>query len=163
MKTFIPQTLIDDLNYTRNDKDRSKFLSLVRGAKEAGYTYAEIAEPLEVSRSAANQWYQAALKAQIPATPLAPKPVPAKDPVGAPRKIVPDIPASEREHVRKTAELARKNNRWMREDSSERQAVYELERLIEKHIMQRKVPVAAFARHAGVTRRAIMQRLEKIQ
>lgn len=162
MKTFIPQELIDDLTFTRDDKDRTKFLSLVRGAKEAGYTYAEIAEPLNVSRSAANQWYQQAVKDEVAPTPTDPRPAPAKDPKGTPRKIKPDVPPEEREHLRLTAETARRNTRWSREDSPERQAVHHLEELIRTHIVQRKVPVAAFARHAGVTRRAIMQRLERL-
>jgi|SRR5690606_15688353 len=163
MKTHIPQDLIDELNFTRDDKDRTKFLSLVRGAKEAGYTYAEIAEPLNVSRSAANQWYKSALEADVPPTPIDPRPQTPKDPKGTPRKIRPDVPPAEREHIRLTAETARGNTRWSREDSEERRAVYELENLIRTHIIQRKVPVAVFARHAGVTRRAIMQRVERLQ
>lgn len=163
MKTYIPQEVIDELNFTRNDKDRTKFLSVVRGAKDAGYTYAEIAEPLKVSRSAANQWYQSAVAQDIPSAPITPRPAEPKDPIGTVRKIKPDVPLSEREHIRQTAELARKNSRWAREDSPERKAVYELERLIKVHIIQRKVTVSAFARHAGVTRRAIMQRLERLQ
>ena len=162
MKTHIPNDLAEELAYAREEKDRTRFYSLVRGAKEAGYTYAEIAEPLEVSRTAVNLWFKSALEADVEPAPTEPKPLPAKDPKGTPRKITPDVPPAEREHIRLTAEAARRNTRWSREDSPERQAAYHLEELIQKHIIQRKVPVAAFARHAGVTRRAIMQRLEKI-
>lgn len=163
MKTYIPKDIIDNLTYTREDKDRTAFLSLIRGAKEAGYTYAEIAEPLEVSRSAVNQWYSQAVKKDITSTAVEEKPLPPKDPTGIPRKITPDVPPKEREHIRVTTETASRNTRWSREDSPERQAVYELERLMRKHITERKVSVSAFARHAGVTRRAIMQRLERIK
>lgn len=164
MKTYIPKELSDELNYVRNDKDRTSFLSLVRATKDAGYTYAEIAEPLNVSRSAVNQWYKSATAKDIPAsTTVAERPAPVQDPKGTPRKITPDVPPKEREHLLRTSQAARGNTRWSREDSPERQAAYELENLIRKHIIERNVPVAAFARHAGVTRRAIMQRLEKIR
>jgi transposase-like protein len=159
----LPVDILEELRYARQEKDNTKFLALVRGVKEAGWTFSEIAKPFEVSRSAANQWHKTAVKKGIEPSDIPDKPLVPKDPTGIPRKIIPDVPRAEREHVRKVAELARQNTRWSRDDSPERLAVSEYEDLIVKHVIQRKVPVASFARHAGVTRRAIMQRVEKLQ
>lgn len=162
MKVKMPDDLVEELLDTRDDENRARFYSLILGAKNAGYSFSEIAEPLEVSRSAANQWHKSALRAEVEPADIPKRVEPPHDPTGIPRKITPDVPPAQREHILNTANLARKNSRWSREDSPERKASYELERLITLHIKQRKVPVASFARHAGVTRRAIMQRVEKL-
>ena len=160
--TDLPVDVLEELKYARQEKDNTRFLALIRGVKDAGWTFSEIAKPFEVSRSAANQWHKTAVKKGIEPADIPDKPILPKDPTGIPRKIIPDIPKAERAHVREVADLARKNTRWSSEDSPERRAVAEYEDLIVKHIIQRKVPVASFARHAGVTRRAIMQRVEKL-
>ena len=160
--TDLPVDVLEELKYARQEKDNTRFLSLIRGVKDAGWTFSEIAKPFDVSRSAANQWHKTALKRDVEPADIADKPIRVKDPTGIARKIIPDVPRAEREHVREVAELARKNTRWSRNDSPERLAVSEYEDLIVKHVIQRKVPVSSFARHAGVTRRAIMQRVEKL-
>lgn len=81
---------------------------------------------------------------------------------GTARKIRPDIPSSERQHLLEVATLARKNRRWSDSHSKERLAAQELEQLIKYHILERGVAVSRFAKRAGVTNRAIAQRLERI-
>lgn len=77
------------------------------------------------------------------------------------KKILKDIPPADRVRIAEISVLASKNTRWSAKNSPQRLASEEMDRLIEKYVIQRKVPAATFARYAGVTRRAIMQRVEK--
>lgn len=140
----------------------TELYAYVTALHQAGWSYTDIALPLGVTRSAISNWektyQQVSPSRRAPLPEVPPKP---KDPAGEIRKIKPDVPPNEREHIRSTATLARKNTRWSNEDSPERQAANELLRLIHYHIQERGVPVSRFADIAGVNRRAIMQRIER--
>lgn len=163
MKTTLPEDLVDELNDARDEDDRTELFALVRALKDAGWTFGDIATPLGVTRSAVNQWHKAALRKDIAPATLPDAHLPVQDPVGIPKRIKPDVPPKDRNRLRDLTISARKNTRWSKPNSPERRASEELIRLLDLHINQRKVSVAAVARHAGVTRRAIMQRLERLE
>lgn len=134
---------------------------LVLAVHNAGWSFQSIGDVLGVTRSAVNQWHKLALKKGIE-----PMDITVNKPevviTGTARKIRPDIPSADRQHLLEVATLARKNRRWSDSDSKERLAAQELEQLIKYHILERGVSVSRFARRAGVTNRAISQRLERI-
>lgn len=162
MKTTLPDDIVEELQDARDEDDRTPLFSLVRALKDAGWTFEDIATPLGVTRSAVNQWHKNAVKKNIKPASLRATDYPVYDPVGTPKRIKPDVPPRDREKLRDLAARARANTRWSAPNSPERRAAEELTRLLDLHINQRKVSVAAVARHTGVTRRAIMQRLERL-
>lgn len=158
----LPPEIAAKLREIRGNQPALELYAYVAALHRTGWSYTDIALPLGVTRSAISNWdkaYNQLPPAERPPLPLtAPKP---KDPAGETRRIKPDVPPAERDHIRRTAEKARQNTRWSNDDSPERQAANELLQLIKHHIQERGVPVSRFADIAGVNRRAIMQRIER--
>lgn len=149
-------------------QDITQFHANVLALRAQGWTLRAIAEPFGVSRVSAKNWEEAASKNPEAVT-LAPTlihttPAPPLDGHGSglkKKKIKIDVPPKDRERIAEIAVLASKNTRWSAKNSPQRLASEELDELVKKYVVQRKVPAATFARYAGVTRRAIMQRAEK--
>lgn len=139
-----------------------QFYALVLAAHNAGWSFEAIGTALGVTRSAVNQWHKRALKKGIQPDDSLISPPQVKL-HGTPRKIRIDVPSSERTHLLATAQQARRNKRWSASNSPERRAADEFEALIRYHVIERGVAVARFAKRAGVTPRAIAQRIEKMR
>lgn len=73
-----------------------------------------------------------------------------------------DVPAAERERLAYLASQAKRVRRWTPPDAEERRAATELDSLLIKYVEQRGITPMAVSRHAGVTRRAIVARLERV-
>lgn len=166
IKAQLPKDTAERLVHSRSDT--SAFHSLVLALRARGWTLRAIAEPFEASRVSAKNWETAASanqEAVAKATTLIQSvPAPPLDGHGAglrKMRIKADIPPRDRERIKEIAPLAAKNTRWSATTSPQRLASLELDDLIVKYVLQRRVPAATFARYAGVTRRAIIQRAEK--
>lgn len=158
---MLPPDTITDLRQIHADRANNPTLlyAYVALLHARGWTFDEIARPLGVSRSIVGQWkrrHSPPNPALLPAAPHKPKPL-----TGTIKKIIPDLSPEDQKIIQTTAEVARKRTRWSRKDSPETKAAEELAELIQKHVKERGVPASRFAEVAGVSRRAIMQRLEK--
>lgn len=156
---MLPPDTITNLQRLHADRTNDPALlhAYVALLHERGWTFDDIARPLGVSRSIVGQWKRCANTTPVlPDAPYKPKPL-----TGAIKKIVPDLAPEDQEIIQKTAALARKRTRWSRKDSPETKAAEQLEMLIRYHVLGRGVPTSRFAEVAGVSRRAIMQRLEE--
>lgn len=148
--------------YDERTTDPALFYAYVANLHNGGWSFDDISRPLGVSRSIVGQWKRRALTATPPQPtadllPVPQKPKPLK---GTIKKIKPDIPPAEREHILTLAQTARNRTRWSRKDSPEVAAAMELTSLIQKHL-DRGVSITRIAEIAQVNRRAIMQRIEK--
>lgn len=160
----LPDESVLRLKELRAQDDQTQFQAYLLGLRSAGWPLRSIAEPFNVTRVTAKNWETRALQQetvpepQVPALPLDVRGMKVR-----PKRIPPGIPSADRQRIATLSVEARKVRRWTLEGSAEKQAAEELEQLIYKYVVERKVPAATFARAAGVTRRAIMQRVEKIK
>lgn len=143
-------------------------LSHIYALRQRGWPLRAIAAPLEISRVTVANWADEASKSKdivlhalsIPAPHV---PLDAKGQGIIVRKIPKGIPEKDRKRIQELTETASKNTRWSRSDSPERIASRELDELVDKYVCQRSVSASTFAEVAGVTRRAIMQRVERVE
>lgn len=162
----LPSAIEQILVKTRTE-DPELFLAYVIALRDVAWPLRAIAEPFGVSRVSAKNWeskarsnpasIKRASELNMPALPLT-----ARGSGVRAKKIPRDIPEADRIRIAELSVLARRVRRWTTEDAPEKQAANELEDLITKYVIERKVPAATFARYAGVTRRAIMQRVDRI-
>lgn len=164
---ILPEDTVKELKSLRESGPRPQFLANVYYLRKEGWPLRSIASPLGVSRSAVRNWdlegkelvtvhnITTIMKAH------APLPVTAHGTKTKVVKIPHDLNPTDRERIRTLAEVARNRTRWSEPNSKESKASDELEELIAKAV-RRKVPVATIAKHMGVTRRAVAQRIEKI-
>lgn len=148
-----------------DDTHDTQFAVYLLQLRFAGWPLRAIAEPLGVSRAAVMAWEKKANAMHLTLD-LDPKKVPAlpmtahAQPYTA-KKIVPDIPKKDLPELIQLHRQAKKVTRWTPAEHPARQAAAQLEERILFYANQRKVPVASIAKHLGVTRRAIAQRIEK--
>lgn len=71
-----------------------------------------------------------------------------------------NIPPADREKMHDLHQKAKNRTRWSEPTSEENIASQELDHMIRKYV-QRKVSLTTIAKHIGVTRRAVAQRIEK--
>lgn len=152
------------LSEFKSQEDPSQFLEYLLGLRKAGWPLRSIAEPFDVTRVTAKNWETRALQLKVTPEPqVPPLPLDVRGMKVRPKRIPPGIPSRDRERIAALSVLARRVRRWTLDDSDEKRAANELEELIYRYVVERQVPAAVFARYAGVTRRAIMQRVEKIK
>lgn len=155
------------LQELRAEEQEGRFYAYLLELREAGWPLRAIAEPLGVSRAAVMGWQRKAEAAHLTITiaghnPLVPAlPLASHSQPYYAKKITPDIPKKDRPELIQLHRQAKKVTRWTPEEHPSRQAAKELEERILFYANQRKVPVASIAKHLGVTRRAIAQRIEK--
>lgn len=144
---------------------RNHFYSYLIALREKGWPLRAIAEPLSVSRAAVLSWEKEAREMTITdlshSYPIPELPMDSHAQPYYPKKITPDIPKKDRPKLIQLHRQAKKVTRWTPTDHPDRLAAKELEDRILFYANQRKVPVASIAKHLGVTRRAIAQRIEK--
>lgn len=140
------------------------FDSLILGLREAGWPLRAIAEPFDVSRVTVKNWESRAIaNSAQPTVGVWPVPLDARGIKVRPKRIPPDVPTKDRQRIAELSDQARRVRRWTADNAPEKKAANELEDLIYQYVVIRKVPAAVFARYANVTRRAIMQRIEKMK
>lgn len=76
------------------------------------------------------------------------------------KKIVRNLTQADRAKIHDLQQQAKTKTRWSTPTSKENLASEELDRLVLKYV-QRKVSLTVIAKHMGVTRRAVAQRIEK--
>lgn len=152
-------------NAKEQNEDKDLFLSLVARLRELGWPLRAIAEPFQVSRTTAKNWETSAKKvtlkpsSELPQLPAVP--VISYGQEYRPQKIKPDITQKDLILMKNLAKSAKKVTRWSEPNSSERNASKQLEEKILYYVDQRKVNISVIARHLGVTRRSVSQRIEK--
>lgn len=146
------------------DTSRNDFYSYLVALREKGWPLRALAEPLGVSRAAVLSWEKETTTmtlTDMSRYPLPELPLDSHAQPFYPKKIVPDIPKKDVPELIQLQKQAKKVTRWTPEGHPTKLAAKELEEKILFYANQRKVPVASIARHLGVTRRAIAQRIEK--
>lgn len=160
----LPEDTAQDLREAK-ENNQKLFLGMVYQLAEAGWPHRAIAEPFGVSRASAGNWLSKATQdisvldlsyAKIPSVPVTTHGQSYK-----PKRIKPDVPQKDIDLMRDLAEQAKQVTRWTPPNSPLRVATAKLEEKLVYYTQTRKVPVAVIARHLGVTRRAIAQRIEK--
>jgi predicted DNA-binding protein YlxM (UPF0122 family) len=155
-------TYLEDL---RNSETKY-FLAYVLALRERGWPLRAIGDPFNVTRAAVQNWVQRANENEeivalsneydAPEIPL--------DMRGSRLKVVrlvPDVPVEDRDRIRQLTVEASVVKRWTPENSSARAAALELEELLYYYSIKQNVSVTKLAKYAGVTRRAVQQRIEK--
>lgn len=156
---MIPQETADKLIEQRKADDLSPFYAHIYALyTDGGWSLNDIAIPLSVSKSTVGLWKNKYIPNPNPnpTVPVKPQKIP-----GTLKKITPDIPLKDQERIKELAELVKKRTRWSRKNAPEVLAARELETMIDLYIVQRGVSVARFAKVAGVSRKAIIQRMKK--
>jgi DNA-directed RNA polymerase specialized sigma24 family protein len=148
------------------DKSATDFQAAVIALRANNWPLRAIADVFDVTRVAAKAWHERALQNPeavqlakefvVPSLPLSARGSQVKA-----VRLKPDVHPEDRERIRSLAVLASTVRRWTPQDSPERRAARELEALIKHYVDDLKVSPSTIAAHAGVSRRAIAQRLEK--
>jgi hypothetical protein len=149
-------------------EDRSEFHAFLLALREARWPYRAIGDVFGVTRAAVRTWYvQAAqdpfnftrAEAMMPQVP--PLPASTRGSKERPKRLVPDVPADDQKRIADLTLQAREVKRWTPVNSPARAAALELEGLLHFYSSERRVPISRLAKYAGVTRRAVAQRIEK--
>lgn len=167
MKTHavLPKDEADRLRQLREDKNYEELYLRTLALREAKWPLRAIADELGVSRMAVKNWEDSAKKRNLAdklSTVTVPElPLDAVGSEGRPVRKPIDVPTDERETLRILAQSAKKVRRWTPLNAQERQDAAKLDELLVKHFEARGVQPMIIARHAGVTRRAVVARLER--
>jgi predicted regulator of amino acid metabolism with ACT domain len=152
----------------RDNPDQRGLHERAVALREAGWPLRAIGDAVGVSRMTVHVW-QKSVQANPDAVNRVKNiknvphlPMDARGSGVTVRKMRVDVPPRDRERLKALAQEARTVRRWSAPDSPERKASDELDSLVQKYVEERGVAPMSVARHAGVTRRAIMARLERI-
>lgn len=148
------------------DTDPDEFLTRLLALRAQKWPFRAIGDAFGVTRVAVRAWVlraekrddlvEAAKHVTVPEIPLDSRGTKLK-----PVKLVPDVPENDRKRIADLTETARDVKRWTPENADSRLAAGELEELLYFYAVKRGVPVTRLAQYAGVTRRAVAQRIEK--
>lgn len=143
-----------------------QFYAHIIALRERGWPLRAIGEPFDVTRVAVSNWEKKAYDSEEAilasrSVTVPELPINGHGSKSRAAKIVPDVPPADQARIARLAPLAAKNTRWSDPKSPERLAAQELNELFAYYHLYRKVPAAALARYAGVSRRSVMQRLNK--
>lgn len=163
----LPEKTVSELRELEGDALYTK----IRTLRDNGWTLRSIAAPLNVSRTTVQNWTVKAQQALEEAPETVETPSEANEPTPSlfsygsnvrPFKIPKDIPPKDIKVMQDLRERSKGKTRWTPENSDAAIASRELDKYISKYA-QRKVPLQTIARHLGVTRRAVAQRIEKFE
>lgn len=160
----LPPETVQRLNAAKTDTtDKTALYSLVADLTDAEWPLRSIAQALGVSRTTAHNYSRRGTSARPEGyTPPADTPTKPIDTYGAglrAKRIPLDVPPAELPRLKELYESARKKTRWSNQNSPEVKDSTELGELLLKY-RRRKIPLATIAKHLGVTRRALAQRIE---
>jgi hypothetical protein len=163
----LPQDTADLLKKLR-ENDIPEFHAFLLALREKRWPYRAVGDVFGVTRAAVRAWYvQAAsdpfnfARAEVLVEHAPDLPAATRGSGVRPKRLIPDVPPEDQERIRELTAQARVVKRWTPEDSPARAAAFELERLLHFYASERRVPVVRLAKYAGVTRRAVAQRIEK--
>lgn len=152
----------------RQNPDQRGLRERVTALRMSGWPLRAIGDAVGVSRMSVHVWESAvkenpdALKRASHITDTPSLPLTARGSGVSVKKMPVDVPEHDRERLAELSMKAKTVRRWSAEDSPERAASRELDELVIKYVERRNVKPMLVARHAGVTRRAIMARIERI-
>jgi hypothetical protein len=159
----LPDDVVSRLK-TLKETNQPEFEALLLGLRAAGWPLRTIADPFDVTRVSAKNWETKALSNGVtPATDVPPLPLDVRGVKVRAKRIPPDVPSKDRVKIAELSKRARSVRRWTLPNSDEQKAANELREMLIVYVLERGVTTAAFARYAGVSRRAIVQRLDKIK
>ena len=156
------------LKTLRENPDQRGLHERAVALREAGWPLRAIGEAVSVSRMTVHVWEKSvkqnpdALARAARAKNVPQLPMTARGSGVTVKRMKIDVPTRDRERLKELADQAKTVRRWTTPDSSERKASDELDTLVQKYVEDRGVAPMTVARHAGVTRRAIMARLERL-
>lgn len=161
----LPEAAAKNLRDAR-ERSQTEFFAHIIALREERWPLRSIGDVFGVTRVAAKAWFTRAENnedaVELAKTLVVPRlPINTRGNGVKAVKIVPDVPSKDRTVIRNLADQAKNVRRWTPEDSPEREAALELEELLYHYHKNRNVPVTKLAEYAGVTRRAVAQRLEK--
>jgi hypothetical protein len=161
----LPEDTAETLRRVR-DESTTEFYAYVLALRARRWPLRALGDVFGVTRVAAKAWETRAKQnseaqklsedLEVPSLPFN-----ARGNGVKPKKIVPDVPQHDREYIRELANKAKDVRRWTPEDSEAREAAKTLEKLLYTYAYEKNVPVTRLAEHAGVSRRAVAQRLAK--
>lgn len=146
--------------------DREKMCGLVADLNDAQWPLRTIAQALGVSRTSALSYArQGRTQRSVDHTPADSTPHTPIDAPGSgvkPARIYFNIPPSQRQEFIDLYALARTKTRWSNANSPEYKAATEFNSRLLTY-KRRRIPLATIAKHLGVSRRAIAQRIENLE
>jgi hypothetical protein len=164
----LPEAEKQLLQTLRSNPDQRGLHERAVALRTAGWPLRAIGEAVNVSRMTVHVW-EKSVKQNPDALDRASRcrniprlPMTARGSGVTVKKMKFDVPPRDRDRLRELADLAKTVRRWSGPDSPERKASDELDVLVQKYVEERGVAPMSVARHAGVTRRAIMARLERL-
>lgn len=164
----LPEAEKQRLQQLRASEDQRPLHFRVLALRDRGWPLRAIGDAIGVSRMSIQVWetdsrkkpeHIAAAKTlkNVPTLPLD-----VRGSGVSAKKMKIDVPPHDRKRLRELAAQAKTVRRWSAPDAPERVASAELDKLVLKYVRERGVAPMTVARHAGVTRRAIMARLERL-
>lgn len=166
----LPQEEVDELRRLRELEDPTELRARVVALRAAKWPLRAIGDPLGITRVGVRSWWMIAkenpavmeraeeLKDAIPRVPLTARGSGVKS-----RRIYPQVPERDIPRLQELAKQVRTIRGATPPDSPARKAAVEYVALLDMYVNKRKVPAQHVARAAGVTRRAIVARLEKLE
>jgi predicted DNA-binding protein YlxM (UPF0122 family) len=166
MGNLLAKNFVKNMNYLRSKQNPQFYLNIV-ALHGQGWSLQEIADSFEVSKSAVANWEKKGksitdpdelqqLLYDIPAKPQKPQVA-----LKAPKPAQPSLSISEQQEILKLAQMASKVSRNTAPNAPSRIAAAKLEAHLYYYHVKVGVSLSKLAAAAGVTRRAIAQRLEK--
>lgn len=165
----LPHDEAERLRELRRSPDPQALYVRALALLSAGWPLRAVGEPLGVTRVGVRSWKLTAQKnpdlveratheENVPRLPVF-----ARGSATRATRIYPRVPAAELERLRELAPLVRTIRGGTPADSPARAAAREYEALIYHNIVDRGVPAMHVARELGVTRRAIVARVERMR
>lgn len=161
----LPEAAAQELRDAR-ERSQTEFFAHIVALRAERWPLRAIGDVFGVTRVAAKAWFTRAEAddeaVELSKTLSVPRlPINSRGNGVKAVKLVPDVPEKDRDVIRNLADQAKNVRRWTPEESTEREAAFALEELLYHYHKNRHVPVTKLAEYAGVTRRAVAQRLEK--
>lgn len=161
----LPQETVTELKALQQS-DREKMCGLVADLNDAQWPLRTIAQALGVSRTSALSYArQGRTQRSTGHTPAQTTPHVPIDAPGSgvkPARIHLNIPPNQREEFRNLYDLAKTKTRWSNANSPEYKAATQFNDKLLTY-KRRRIPLATIAKHLGVTRRALAQRIENLE
>jgi hypothetical protein len=163
----LPESATNTLQRLREESEKDFFGAII-SLRNANWPYRAIGEAFGVTRAAARSWYVRALddpeavaaseKFFAPSLPLSARGSDAKV-----KRLKPTVAPADRDRIRSLTVRASTVRRWTPPNDPSRAAAQELESLIYHYVKNFNVSPGELAKYAGVSRRAVAQRLEKAE
>jgi hypothetical protein len=161
----LPEETAENLREIR-ESSPVHFQAAVIALRNNNWPLRTIGDVFGVTRVAVKSWHNRALlnpeaiklADDFPAPSL---PLSARGRDARPKRLKPGVPPDDQKKFAELAQAASVVRRWTPQDSPAREAATDLEALVYEYVVEKNVSPSLIAQYAGVSRRAIVQRLEK--